>query len=119
MCMKYSTQGLKDIFYLKIVRLIVFMRNYGHELLNSKDELEAKLEELKEQLLQQATTVSAAPVPCSCREATCSAHSFSASPTSTLCDVFQISTTPCAIEVLSTCVSASDVGSWWTVLVDI
>ena len=35
MSMNYSTQGLKDTSHLKIVRLIMFMQNYGHEQLNS------------------------------------------------------------------------------------
>ena len=29
--MNYSTQGLKDTSYLKVVRLIGFMQNYRHE----------------------------------------------------------------------------------------
>uniref|UniRef100_M1DQB3 Uncharacterized protein n=1 Tax=Solanum tuberosum TaxID=4113 RepID=M1DQB3_SOLTU len=32
----YSTHGLKDTSHLKTTRLIGFMRNYGHELLNSR-----------------------------------------------------------------------------------
>uniref|UniRef100_M1E0P5 Uncharacterized protein n=1 Tax=Solanum tuberosum TaxID=4113 RepID=M1E0P5_SOLTU len=35
MSMNYSTQGLKDTS--KIVRLIVFMRNYGHDIFNSSN----------------------------------------------------------------------------------
>ncbi|WMV50380.1 hypothetical protein MTR67_043765 [Solanum verrucosum] len=35
MSMTYSYQGLRDTSHLKIVRLIGFMRNYGHEQLNS------------------------------------------------------------------------------------
>ena len=36
MSMNYSTQGLKDTSHLKTVQLIGFMRNYGHEQLNSR-----------------------------------------------------------------------------------
>ncbi|WMV39585.1 hypothetical protein MTR67_032970 [Solanum verrucosum] len=36
MCMNYSTQGLKYTSHLKTVRLIGFMRNYGHEKFNSR-----------------------------------------------------------------------------------
>ena len=35
--MNYSTQGLKATSYFKIVRLIGFMWNYGHELFNSRN----------------------------------------------------------------------------------
>ncbi|WMV58419.1 hypothetical protein MTR67_051804 [Solanum verrucosum] len=34
MSMNYSTQGIKATSHLKIDRLIMFMRNYGHEQLN-------------------------------------------------------------------------------------
>ena len=33
--MNYSTHGFKDTSHLKIVRLIMFMRNYGREQLDS------------------------------------------------------------------------------------
>uniref|UniRef100_M1DGX3 Uncharacterized protein n=1 Tax=Solanum tuberosum TaxID=4113 RepID=M1DGX3_SOLTU len=36
MGMNYSTQGLNDTSHLKTARLIGFMRNYGHELLNTR-----------------------------------------------------------------------------------
>ena len=36
MSINYSTQGLKDTSHLKIVRIIGFIRNYGHEQFNSK-----------------------------------------------------------------------------------
>ena len=36
MGMNYSTKGLKDTSHLNATRLIGFMRNYGHELLNSR-----------------------------------------------------------------------------------
>ena len=34
MSRNYSTQGLKDTSHLNTVRLIEFMRNYGHEQFN-------------------------------------------------------------------------------------
>ena len=32
----YSTQGLNDTSHLKTARLILYMRNYGNELINSR-----------------------------------------------------------------------------------
>ena len=37
MSMNYSTQELKHTSQLKIIRLIGFMRNYGHEQFNSRN----------------------------------------------------------------------------------
>jgi len=36
MSMNYSTQWLKNTSHLKTVRLIIFMRNYEHEIFNSR-----------------------------------------------------------------------------------
>ena len=37
MSVNYSTQGLKDTSHLKTVRLIGSIKNYGHKILNSKN----------------------------------------------------------------------------------